>query len=93
MNDDFDSMNDLDSILAEFGGSAPQEEAPAAPTAAEELPPQPVVEPEVQEEKADGNTHLWRSRDLTAAARPVRKPMPMRAPVSAAPAPEKRDRR
>ena len=25
MNDDFDSMNDLDSILAEFGGSAPQE--------------------------------------------------------------------
>ena len=62
MNDDFDSMNDLDSILAEFGGSAPQEEAPAAPTAAEELPPQPVVEPEVQEEKADGNTHLWRSR-------------------------------
>ena len=31
MNDDFDSMNDLDSILAEFGGSAPQEEAPAAP--------------------------------------------------------------
>lgn len=34
MNDDFDSMNDLDSILAEFGGSAPQEEAPAAPAAA-----------------------------------------------------------
>ena len=79
MNDDFDSMNDLDSILAEFGGSAPQEEAPAAPAAAEEPTPQPVVEPEAQEEKADGNTHLWRSRDLTAAARPVRKPMPMRA--------------
>ena len=91
MNDDFDSMNDLDSILAEFGGSAPQEEAPAAPAAAEEPTPQPVVEPEAQEEKADGNTHLWRSRDLTAAARPVRKPMPMRAPVSAAPAPEKRN--
>ena len=34
MNDDLDSMNDLDSILAEFGGSAPQEEAPAAPAAA-----------------------------------------------------------
>ena len=33
MNDDLDSMNDLDSILAEFGGSAPQEEAPAAPAA------------------------------------------------------------
>ena len=91
MNDDLDSMNDLDSILAEFGGSAPQEEATPAPTAAEELPPQPVSEPEAQEEKADGNTHLWRSRDLTAAARPVRKPMPMRAPVSAAPAPEKRN--
>ena len=91
MNDDFDSMNDLDSILAEFGGSAPQEEAPAAPAAAEEPTPQPVVEPEAQEDKADGNTHLWRSRDLTAAARPVRKPMPMRAPVSASPAPEKRN--
>ena len=86
MNDDLDSMNDLDSILAEFGGSAPQEEATPAPTAAEELPPQPVSEPEAQEEKADGNTHLWRSRDLTAAARPVRKPMPMRAPVSEQPA-------
>ena len=48
--------------------------------------PQPVVEPEAQEEKADGNTHLWRSRDLTEAARPVRKPMPMRAPVSEQPA-------
>ena len=32
MNDDLDSMNDLDSILAEFGGSAPQEEAPAQET-------------------------------------------------------------
>ena len=90
MNDDLDSMNDLDSILADRR-SAPQEEAPAAPAAAEEPTPQPVVEPEAQEEKADGNTHLWRSRDLTAAARPVRKPMPMRAPVSAAPAPEKRN--
>ena len=86
MNDDLDSMNDLDSILAEFGGSAPQEEATPAPTAAEELPPQPVSEPEAQEERADGNTHLWRSRDLTAAARPVRKPMSMRAPVSEQPA-------
>ena len=42
MNDDLDSMNDLDSILAEFGGSAPQEEAPAAPAAAAPTP-QPGV--------------------------------------------------
>ena len=91
MNDDLDSMNDLDSILAEFGGSAPQEEAPAVPAAAEEPTPQPVVEPEVQEEKADGNTHRWRSRDLTAAARPVRKPKPAHMPVSAAPSPEAHD--
>ena len=42
MNDDFDSTFDLDSILAEFDGSAPQEEAPSAPpAAAEELPPLP----------------------------------------------------
>ena len=50
MNDDLDSMNDLDSILAEFGGSAPQEEAPVAPAAAEEPTRRPVVELEAQEE-------------------------------------------
>ncbi|MEI3085519.1 MAG: hypothetical protein V8S87_05650 [Oscillospiraceae bacterium] len=71
MNDDFDSMNDLDSILSESGGSAPQEEATPAPAAAEEPPPQPVSEPEAQEEKADGTLTSRRSRDLTAAARPV----------------------
>ena len=91
MNDDLDSMNDLDSILAEFGGSAPSGGSHACSHSRGGAPPQPVSEPEAQEEKADGNTHLWRSRDLTAAARPVRKPMPMRAPVSAAPAPEKRN--
>ena len=79
MNDDLDSMNDLDSILAEFGGSAPQEEAPTAPAAAEEPTPQPVVELEAQEEnplneKPDEETHLWKHRERTAAARPGKTP-------------------
>ena len=96
MNDDLDSMNDLDSILAEFGGSAPQEEAPAAPAAAEEPTPQPVVELEAQEEnplneKPDEETHLWKHRERTAAARPVHEPKPAHMPVSAAPAPEAHD--
>lgn len=57
MNDDFDSTFDLDSILAEFDGSAPQEEAPSAPpAAAEELPPQPVSEPEAREEQPTEGT-------------------------------------
>ena len=96
MNDDLDSMNDLDSILAEFGGSAPQEEAPAAPAAAEEPTPQPVVELEAQEEnplneKPDEETHLWKHRERTAAARPVHEPKPAHMRVSAAPAPEVHD--
>ena len=88
MNDDFDSTFDLDSILAEFGGSAPQEEAPSAPpAAAEELPPQPVSEPEAREEKPTEGTPRRQSQER-ATARPVREPKPVRAPVSAAPAPE-----
>ena len=88
MNDDLDSMNDLDSILAEFGGSAPQEEAPSAPpAAAEELPPQPVSEPEAREEKPTEEAPRRQSQER-ATARPVREPKPVRAPVSAAPAPE-----
>ena len=71
--------------------TAPTAEPPAAPAAAEEPTPQPVSEPEAQEEKADGNTHLWRSRDLTAAARPVHEPKPAHMPVSSAPAPEAHD--
>ena len=96
MNDDLDSMNDLDSILAEFGGSAPQEEAPATPAAAEEPTPQPVSEPEAQEEnplneKPDEETHLWKHRERAAAARPVHEPKPAHMPMSAAPAQEKRN--
>lgn len=88
MNDDFDSTFDLDSILAEFDGSAPQEEAPSAPpAAAEELPPQPVSEPEAREEKPTEGTPRRQSQER-ATARPVREPKPVRAPVSAAPAPE-----
>ncbi len=88
MNDDFDSTFDLDSILAEFDGSAPQEEAPSAPPAvAEELPPQPVSEPEAREEKPTEEAPRRQSQER-ATARPVREPKPVRAPVSAAPAPE-----
>ena len=91
MNDDFDSMNDLDSILAEFGGSAPQDKAPSDPADTEALPPQPVSEPDAQDEKPDEETHLWKHRDRAAAAHPAREPKPAHTPANAAPAPEARD--
>ena len=79
MNDDFDSLTDLDSILAEFGGE-PHEDTAPSPFVMDETPTQPVHEPEAPTDVPDEKTHFWNSRDFAAAAHPASAPARDRAP-------------
>ena len=81
MNDGPDGRSELDSILAEFGGTSHEEAAPS-PFVMDGTPPLPAAEPEAPTQEPDEKTHFWSSRDFAAAARPVR------TPVSAAYEPE-----